>query len=342
MDANPTPHIPVLLSQVIAHLQPSQGAFFIDGTFGAGGYSRAMLDAGAVNVLAFDRDVNAVRAAAAVCDQYPNRLCVINAPFGRMEEFARIEATPDGQPLVEGPLADGIVLDLGVSSMQLDQPQRGFSFQSDGPLDMRMSQEGSHAGRSAADLVNTLDQDALADILYTYGDEKKSRWIANAIVKRRVERRFERTLDLASVIARVLGPRKADGKHQATRAFQALRIAVNDELGELARALIAAERLLKPGGRLVVVTFHSLEDRLVKRFMQERAGRHAGGSRHLPEVLGRAPPSFQIINQRAISPEEEETERNPRARSSKLRAVLRTTAAAWPADVAMELPHVEF
>jgi 16S rRNA (cytosine1402-N4)-methyltransferase len=336
MTAHPAPHIPVLLEQVIEQLAPSHGAFFIDGTFGAGGYSRAILEAGDVRVLAFDRDVSAVAAARPLCAQFSDRLRVINAPFGQMEEFARA-----AEAIAEGPLADGVVLDLGVSSMQIDQPERGFSFQADGPLDMRMSQAGDHAGRSAADLVNTLDEEVLANVLYTYGEEKKSRWIARAIVRRRAVTPFSRTLDLASVIARVLGPRKADGKHQATRSFQALRIAVNDELGELARALVAAERMLKPGGRLVVVTFHSLEDRLVKHFLQARAGKHAGGSRHLPEIQALAPPSFQIVNQRPISPDEEEAAINPRARSSKLRAALRTAAAPWPADAAMELPRVE-
>ncbi len=342
MSLERAPHIPVLLGPVIEALSPASGALFIDATFGAGGYSTAMLEAGAKRVLAFDRDPSAVEAARPLCQRFANRLIVINAPFSRMEEFARIEETPQGQPPVEGPFADGVVLDLGVSSMQLDQADRGFSFQTDGPLDMRMSQAGDHAGRSAAHLVNTLAAETLADILYTYGEEKKSRWIANAIVKRRAERPFERTLDLASLIARVLGPRKADGRHQATRSFQALRIAVNDELGELARGLAAAERLLKPGGRLAVVTFHSLEDRLVKRFLAARAGKQAGGSRHLPEVQAIARPSFQIVNQRPLSPDEQECADNPRARSSKLRVGVRTEAPPWPPDTDLEVPQVEF
>ena len=335
-------HIPVLLGPVIEHLAPKDGELFIDGTFGAGGYSSAILDAADVRVLAFDRDLSAVRNAADVCERYPNRLNVINAPFSDMELFTRIEETPNGQSQVEGPLVDGVVLDLGVSSMQIDQPERGFSFQNDGPLDMRMSQDGDCAGRTAADLVNTLDEETLASILYTYGDERKSRWIANAIVKRRSVEPFTRTLDLASVVARVLGPRKADGKHQATRSFQALRIAVNDELGELARALVAAERLLKPGGRLVIVTFHSLEDRLVKRFLIERAGKQSAGSRYMPEIIAAAPPSFQIINQRPVSPSDEECAENPRARSSKLRAASRTEAAPWPDGVSSDLPPLKF
>jgi 16S rRNA (cytosine1402-N4)-methyltransferase len=336
------PHIPVLLGPVIEHLAPRDGELFIDGTFGAGGYSSAILEAADVRVLAFDRDLTAVRSSAAVCERYPNRLRVINAPFSDMEQYARIEEAPAGSPLIEGGIVDGVVLDLGVSSMQIDQPERGFSFQNDGPLDMRMSQDGDHAGRSAADLVNTLTEEKIASILFNYGDERKSRSIARAIVRRRATEPFARTLDLASVIARVLGPRKADGKHQATRSFQALRIAVNDELGELARALVAAERLLKPGGRLVIVTFHSLEDRLVKRFLIERAGKQSAGSRYMPEIVAAAPPSFQIINQRPVSPSDEECAGNPRARSSKLRAALRTTAAPWSQGASTDMPLVEF
>jgi len=336
MSSHPAPHTPVLLRQVIENLAPIPGGLFIDGTLGAGGYTRAILEAGASRVLAFDRDLNAVEAARPLCAQFAGRLTVVNAPFGRMEGFAR--AAVD---VAEGPFADGVVLDLGVSSMQLDQPERGFSFQSDGPLDMRMSQSGDHAGASAADLVNTLDEEVLANVLYVYGEEKKSRWIAKAIVKRRAVTPFTRTLDLAGVIARVLGPRKADGRHQATRSFQALRIAVNDEFGELARALTAAERVLKPGGRLVVVTFHSLEDRMMKRFLNQRSGKVPGASRHMPEFVAAASPSFQIVNQRPISPDEEECAANPRARSSKLRAAIRTTAPPWPPLSATDLPLVE-
>ena len=339
MMSSPAPHVPVLLRQVIEALAPERGEFFIDGTFGAGGYAREILEGGNARLLAFDRDPTAVESAVPLCRQFNGRLLVVNAPFSRMDDVAHYLEM--GSTDVTTPLVDGVVLDLGVSSMQLDQPERGFSFQVDGPLDMRMSQSGELAGRSAADLVNTMPEDALANLLYAFGDEKKSRWIAHAVVKRRAERPFERTLDLASTIARVLGPRKADGKHQATRSFQALRIAVNDELGELTRALSAAERVLKPGGRLVIVTFHSLEDRLVKLFMQSRSGKQAGGSRYAPEIPALAPASFQIINQRPISPEEEEQSVNPRARSAKLRAALRTSAAAWPTGAGLELPLVE-
>ncbi len=336
------PHIPVLLTQVIEHLAPRDGELFIDGTFGAGGYSTAILDAANVRVFAFDRDLTAVQSAAALCERFSARLRVINAPFGEMERYAHAAEAIDNTASIDGPFVDGVVLDLGVSSMQIDQPERGFSFQNDGPLDMRMSQDGDHAGRSAADLVNTLAEEKIADILFTYGDERKSRSIARAIVRRRATEPFTRTLDLASVIARVLGPRKADGRHQSTRSFQALRIAVNDELGELARALVAAERLLKPGGRLVIVTFHSLEDRLVKRFLIERAGRQSAGSRYLPEIVAAAPPSFQIINQRPVSPSDDECAVNPRARSAKLRAAVRTPAAPWPQGASTDMPLVEF
>ena len=346
MSPNAAPHVPVLLKAVIEHLGAGRGGFFIDGTFGAGGYARAILEAGDGRLLALDRDPSAVAAAGELCRRFAGRLHVVNAPFGSMEAVARAEAPPaglagSGGP-ADGPLADGVVLDLGVSSMQLDRPERGFSFQNDGPLDMRMSQSGAHAGRTAADLVNTLDEEVLANVLYVYGEERKSRAIARAIARRRAEAPFTTTLDLAGVIGRVLGGRKIDGRHPATRSFQALRIAVNDELGELARALAAAERLLKPGGRLVVVTFHSLEDRLVKRFLQQRAGRQAGGSRHLPEIAAIAAPSFQLVNQRPIFPDEEECSANPRARSSKLRAAARTSAPPWPPDASIELPLVDF
>jgi len=319
------PHTPVLLTQVIRSLRPRAGERYIDGTLGAGGYARAILDAADCSVLALDRDPTAIAAAETLTRRYRDRLIVVESRFGRMDDVAHAQFGTDA-PI------DGVVLDLGVSSMQLDRSERGFSFQTDGPLDMRMSQTGSLAGPTAADLVNTLEQAALADVLFELGEERRSRAVAAAIVKRRAVEPFTRTLDLANVITRVLGPRKPDGRHPATRSFQALRITVNDELGELARALSTAERILRPGGRLVVVTFHSLEDRLVKRFLVQHAGRAAAPSRHLPQKAGTCAPSFQIVNQRPVVPDDEECDRNPRARSAKLRAAIRTDAAAWPVE----------
>jgi 16S rRNA (cytosine1402-N4)-methyltransferase len=212
------------------------------------------------------------------------------------------------------------VLDIGVSSMQLDQPERGFSFQADGPLDMRMAKHGP----TAADVVNTMDEEPLANILYELGEEKRSRAIARAIVQDRDTTPFTTTLQLARLVSRVLGGRREDGRHPATRTFQALRIHVNDELGELKSALAAAERILKPGGRLVVVTFHSLEDRIVKQFFVERSGRQPGGSRHLPpQAESKSPPSFRIVNQRPLSPSQLELDGNPRARSARLRFAIK-------------------
>ena len=243
---------------------------------------------------------------------------MIHAAFGGMEPFVRLEATPDGVPLRTEPLADGVVFDFGVSSMQLDSAERGFSFQNDGPLDMRMDAEG----QTAAEFLNSASQEQIADVLYTLGEERRSRAIARAIVAERERAPLARTLELARLITRVLGRPKGDGKHPATRSFQALRMHVNDELGEIERGLLAAVALLKPGGRLVAVAFHSLEDRLVKRFISEHAGLVPGGSRHLPAVNAPAP-RLRIINARPVSPDEAEVNANPRARSAKLRAAER-------------------
>ncbi|PLR20170.1 16S rRNA (cytosine(1402)-N(4))-methyltransferase [Caulobacter zeae] len=308
------PHISVLLGEVVAALDAKPGDMILDGTFGAGGYTRAILGSGA-SVTAFDRDPTVQR--------FTTDLPAADGRFRLIQDrFSQITA-------YFGPASvDGVTLDLGVSSMQLDEAERGFSFMRDGPLDMRMGDDGP----TAADLVNTLDQVELARILYVYGEEHASRRVASFIVKRRAEEPFTRTLDLAAVIERALGGRKGAKVHPATRSFQGLRIAVNDELGELEAGLAAAEAVLKPGGRLAVVTFHSLEDRIVKNFLAERAGRTPGGSRHAPPTAAGAPPSFKLISTKAIAPGEEELAVNPRARSSKLRAAVRTEAPVWEAS----------
>lgn len=315
-----TRHIPVLLAEVLEALAPIAGERFIDATFGAGGYTRAILEAADCKVLALDRDPNAIAAGAALVAEMAGRLRLVETPFGELAEVAEQEGVSP---------ADGVVLDIGVSSMQLDEAERGFSFQHDGPLDMRMSA----AGLSAADVVNSFDETDIADILYRLGEEHRSRAIARAIVRRRAVEPFARTLDLAEVVTRALGGRRHDQKaHPATKTFQALRIYVNDELGELRRALHAAERILKPGGRLVVVTFHSLEDRIVKQFFTARTGREPRGSRYLPEQsIELQAPSFRIVNRRPLTSSKDELEVNPRARSARLRAAVRTDAAPWPA-----------
>jgi 16S rRNA (cytosine1402-N4)-methyltransferase len=322
-------HIPVLLAEVLASLDPHDGEAFIDATFGAGGYTRAILAAAGCRVLAIDRDPGAIALANELAAEFPGRLAMAEAPFGTLDVAA---ATHGFDP------ANGIVLDIGVSSMQLDEAERGFSFQADGPLDMRMSR----SGLSAADVVNETDEEMLARIIYLLGEERRSRAIARAIVAARTEAPLTTTRALADVVARVFGGRKIDGRHPATRTFQALRIYVNDELGELVRGLAAAERCLKPGGRLVVVTFHSLEDRIVKRFLSARAGKESRGSRHLPEQsIKSEPPSFRIVNPRPLTASKGELEVNPRARSARLRAGVRTDAPAWPLDAeALGLPSV--
>ncbi|MDX7952267.1 16S rRNA (cytosine(1402)-N(4))-methyltransferase RsmH [Lichenihabitans sp. Uapishka_5] len=312
----PAPHRPVLLPEVLAALGPRAGATILDGTFGAGGYTGAMLQAGA-RVIGLDRDPSAEEAASRIMAAFPDAFTFRQARFGTLDAVA--------EALGQAPL-DGVVLDIGVSSMQLDQPDRGFSFRFDGPLDMRMERDGP----SAADIVNTTDETTLAAILFHLGEERESRRIARAIVADRVAKPFTRTRPLAELVGRVVrGAPK--GIHPATRTFQALRIAVNDELGQLVAALEAAERVLKPGGVLAVVTFHSLEDRLVKRFLARTAGRGGAGSRHLPQVEVAAP-SFTLPSGQPVLPGEAEVEANPRARSAKLRFGLRTTAAPMPSD----------
>jgi 16S rRNA (cytosine1402-N4)-methyltransferase len=281
----------------------------VDATFGAGGYTRALLARGA-RVVAFDRDPDAIAFARA---DAPDGLTLVKAEFSTMAD-----AVPEP--------ADGVTMDVGVSSMQLDQAERGFSFQADGPLDMRMSQ----AGPSAADFVNTAEEAEIADVIYRYGEEPKSRRIARAIV---AARPLSRTGELATVVRRALGHKPHDKKDPATRTFQALRIHVNRELDELADGLAAAERVLKPGGRLAVVTFHSLEDRVVKRFLRERSGATPGASRHLPATVAAAAATFEAVG-KAVRPGDAELARNPRARSATLRTARRTGAPAWTTDAA--------
>ena len=310
-----SPHAPVLLAEVLEVLEPKPGDVIIDATFGAGGYTRAILAAGAT-VIALDRDPTVQPFADAVANDYPDRFRLVRTPFsGLADAFAdRGEAR-----------LDGVVFDIGVSSMQLDQAERGFSFMRDGPLDMRMSGEGE----SAADIVNGWEHGPLAHIFKLYGDERQSGRVATAILRRRSERPFERTLDLAEVVEKALGGRRGAPIHPATRVFQALRIAVNDELGELRAGLEAAEATLSPGGRLAVVTFHSLEDRIVKAFLTERSGAAPGGSRHAPVALETRQPSFVLKFKGAREAGEAERQTNPRARSARLRAAIRTAAAPW-------------
>ena len=319
------PHIPVLLSEVLEALTPTDGATYVDATFGAGGYSKALLEAANCSVIALDRDPTAVQSGQHLVQSFAPRLNLILKPFSAM-----VDAVTEA----DGGQVDGVVFDLGVSSMQLDRPERGFSFAQDGPLDMRMfsaqqNLEGAESGPSAADVVNTFEETEIANILYDFGEERRSRAIAKAIVQRRGEERFETTLDLANVVARVLGRRGNDPKHPATRTFQALRIFVNDELGELQAGLAAAEQILKPGGRLAVVSFHSLEDRIVKKFLSAQSGKIPGPSRHLPvQSVKLSEPCFRIVNSRPLTPSKGELDVNPRARSARLRIAERTDTPA--------------
>ena len=303
-------HIPVMASEVVAAIGPRAGGRYVDATFGRGGYSRALLASAPCRVLAIDCDPAAEGAAAALGRDCGDRFRFRRARFSEMEGIAADEAFAP---------ADGIAFDLGVSSAQLDDPARGFSFAS-GPLDMRMSGEGP----SAADLVAGLDEGQLADLIHRYGEEPRARRVARAIASARSEAPISTTDRLAAIVARVV---PADGRiHPATRTFQALRIAVNDELGELDRGLAAAERLLAPGGRLAVVSFHSLEDRAVKRFLRERSGALPGPSRHRPPKSLPAPASFRLLHRRAVSPGAAEVADNPRARSARMRAAERLAA----------------
>lgn len=311
-------HIPVLLTEVLEALKPSDGDTYIDGTFGAGGYTRAILNAADCRVMAIERDPTAFYAGEALRQLFGNRLILVSNEFSRMER----EAEKNNIASV-----DGVVLDIGVSSMQLDDAARGFSFMRDGPLDMRMSDQGL----TAADIVNTYEHGPLAHLIKLYGEERQSGRIATAILRRRQSQAFTRTLDLAEVVEKALGGRRGAPTHPATRTFQALRIAVNDELGELEAGLAAAEASLSPGGRLAVVTFHSLEDRIVKAFFTERSGNAPGGSRHAPVAVETRKPSFTLLFKGAREAGEEELAANPRARSARLRAGVRTDAPVWRA-----------
>jgi 16S rRNA (cytosine1402-N4)-methyltransferase len=309
------PHIPVLLAETLAALCPRDDGLYLDGTFGGGGYSQALLEAARCRIVALDRDPRAVQAGAALELRFAGRLTLIEGRFGEMERLL----SPLGIAAV-----NGVTLDLGVSSAQLDAPERGFSFRADGPLDMRMEEHG----RSAADLVNTLSEAALAEIVREYGEERFARRVARAIARARAAQPITRTAALAQVVRGAVPA--TGGIDPATRTFQALRIAVNDELGELERGLAAAERLLVPGGRLAVVAFHSLEDRRVKTFLRARSGGAARASRHAPAARTLAP-SFRLLAKKPVTPGAAEIARNPRARSARLRAAERTAAPAWEA-----------
>jgi 16S rRNA (cytosine1402-N4)-methyltransferase len=310
-------HIPVLVDAVLAALAPRDDATYIDATFGAGGYSEAILGAARCRVFGIDRDPDAVARGQALAAKHGGRLTLIAGPFGDMERLIF--------PFAPGPIA-GVAFDLGVSSMQLDAAGRGFSFRQDGPLDMRMSREGA----SAADLLARLSERELADLIRSLGEERFAGRVARAIVAAQIRRPLTTTGELAEIVRAAL-PRREPGLDPATRTFQALRIAVNDELGELDRGLAAAERLLMPGGRLAVVSFHSLEDARVKAFLRRR-GEEARGSRHLPPRPGGPAPSFALLSRRPTRPSADEIAHNPRARSARLRAAERTSASPFSAS----------
>jgi 16S rRNA (cytosine1402-N4)-methyltransferase len=319
MNSFPQRHIPVLGGQAIEMLEPRKGGLYVDATFGAGGYSRAILGIPGTRVVGIDRDRSAIAGGFDLVDRAGGRLTLVEDRFSNLERICAAQGLD---------AVDGVVMDVGVSSMQIDVAERGFSFRQGGPLDMRMG----HDGPTAADVIASASETDLAAIIYIFGEERHSRRLARAIVAARQEAPILTTRSLADIVSRVV--RSKPGEiHPATRTFQALRIFVNEELDELHLALAAAERVLKPGGRLVVVSFHSLEDRIVKNFMVER-GKAGGGSRHLPE-LAHAAPSFVILTKRPVTPDDDEISANPRARSAKLRAAERTNA---PAHAAAALP----
>jgi 16S rRNA (cytosine1402-N4)-methyltransferase len=308
-------HLPVLLDRVIEALAPHDGGVYVDGTFGAGGYSEALLAAAHCRVFGIDRDPEAVRRGGDLAETHKGRLQVLEGRFGDMVELLA--------PVNTDPIA-GIALDLGVSSPQLDTPERGFSFRADGPLDMRMS----GAGENAADLLARLSEPQLAELIRAFGEERFARRVARAIAAAQQRRPIRRTTELAEIVRSAI-PKAEPGRDPATRTFQALRIAVNDELGELDRGLVAAERLLKPGGRLAVVSFHSLEDRRVKDFLRRRSEAAPRVSRHQPLRISAAAPSFKLLSRRAVNPSAAEIAHNPRARAARLRAAERTASPPW-------------
>jgi 16S rRNA (cytosine1402-N4)-methyltransferase len=303
-------HAPVLLAEAMEALALRDGGVYVDATFGGGGYSREMLARADCRVIAFDRDPDAIARGAGLVESAKGKFTLHQGRFGDLSMDA---------------LVDGVVFDLGVSSFQLDEAERGFSFQADADLDMRMEREGP----SAADAVNRLSEPALAELIYRYGEDDDSRRIARAVVQARAAAPITRTLQLANLVEKAVGGRKGARTHPATKTFQALRMLVNDELGELARGLSAAERALKPGGRLAVVSFHSLEDRMVKQFLVERAGAQGRGSRHAPDLPPERAPSFMLERRRATTASDAEVAANPRARSASLRWAIRTDAPAW-------------
>jgi 16S rRNA (cytosine1402-N4)-methyltransferase len=320
MTSSATRHIPVLGAEAVAMLQPRDGGIYVDATFGAGGYSRAILDAADTSVIGIDRDRTAIAGGFDLVERSNGRLTLVEDRFSNLAEVCAAQGLT---------AVDGVVMDVGVSSMQVDEAGRGFSFRLDGPLDMRMG----HDGPTAADVVAKASEADLANIIYIFGEERHSRAVARAIVAARKETPIATTRALAEIVSKVVWAKPGE-IHPATRTFQALRIFVNEELDELHLALSAAERVLKPGGRLVVVSFHSLEDRMVKNFLGAR-GKTGGGSRHLPEIAQSAP-SFRILTKRPVTAGDHEVRANPRARSAKLRAAERTDAPAFAADALPE------
>ena len=315
MTVNTAPHIPVMLNEVIAALSPKPNEIYVDGTLGAGGYTRGILDAEpSCRMIGFDRDQTAHDMASKWREKYKDRLTLVKSSFSNLEQ----ELENLG---VSG--VDAIILDLGVSSMQFDEGERGFSFRFNAPLDMRMDQS---SGKTAADLVNTLPEKELADMIYLYGEERHSRRVASAIIKKRVDEKIETTFQLANIVRDVLPYSRKDKSDPATRTFQALRIAVNDELGELESVLEAAEHVLKENGRPIVVTFHSLEDRIVKNFLNDRAKPASSPSRHLPHIVDESASSrlsFSLLTKKPVLPSDQETSANPRSRSAKMRVGIR-------------------